>query len=422
MSLKDRRALFISYNGMLEPLGQSQVIPYLRELSDAEGVRFTLLSYEREAAWTPEGVEKCERLHQELAAHAIEWHRLPYHKWPSLPATFYDVAAGVRYALKLVRRGQLELVHARSHIPAAIALAVKKRSPGVKMIFDIRGLMAEEYVDANHWREGGLPFRVTKSLEGRALRAADGVVTLTERIWHIIKEWDAVRTRDSELIHEIVPCCADLSRFKFDQREREHRRAELGLRDAFVVVYSGSIGGWYLTDRMADFFATLLKEHKDAHFLCLTTGVRTLVDNLMIERDIESARYTVRVVAPGEIASYLSAGDVGLAFYKPGLSRLATSPVKVTEYLACGLPVIINAGVGDADTLVEDEGVGALVREFTEKEYRAAFEKIVSMLSRVESVRKLTRRVAEREFDLRAVGLRRYARLYEKVLNSSVAH
>src|SRR5205814_6316570 len=43
MALANRCVLYISYNGMLDPLGQSQVIPYLKELSKL-GVRFTLLS------------------------------------------------------------------------------------------------------------------------------------------------------------------------------------------------------------------------------------------------------------------------------------------------------------------------------------------------------------------------------------------
>src|SRR5215212_2571579 len=72
--LEGRRVLFISYNGMLDPLGQSQVIPYLRELAK-RGVRFTLLSFERDKAFTAEGARKCEVLRQELSAQAIEWHR-----------------------------------------------------------------------------------------------------------------------------------------------------------------------------------------------------------------------------------------------------------------------------------------------------------------------------------------------------------
>jgi len=59
----------------------------------------------------------------------------------------------------------------------------------------------------------------------------------------------------------------------------------------------------------------------------------------------------------------------GIAFYRPGISRLGTSPVKVSEYLSCGLPVIINAGIGDTDRVIAQEDVGALVRDFNDDEY-----------------------------------------------------
>jgi hypothetical protein len=179
MGLEGRSVLFISYNGMLDPLGQTQVLPYLKQLS-RRGVRFTLLSFERGFAFQEQ--ERCELLRKELAADNIEWHYLRYHQKPSLPATVFDVANGVRYARKLVRRNKIELVHARSHIPATIALALKKQF-GVKMIFDMRGLLADEYVDANHWQKGSAPYRLTKFVERRALGAAEGIVTLTDRIW-----------------------------------------------------------------------------------------------------------------------------------------------------------------------------------------------------------------------------------------------
>src|SRR5687768_9539217 len=70
MGLEGRQVLFISYNGMLEPLGQSQVIPYLRELAKRE-VHFTLLSFERPKAFTREGTRQCEELRQKLASQGI---------------------------------------------------------------------------------------------------------------------------------------------------------------------------------------------------------------------------------------------------------------------------------------------------------------------------------------------------------------
>lgn len=411
-ALEGRRVLFVSYNGMLDPLGQSQVIPYLRELAK-RGVRFTLLSFERPKAYTPDGVRQCAQLRDKLQTQGIEWHWLPYHQRLSVPATIYDVLAGIRKASTLVRRNGIEMVHARGHIPATIALALKRRF-GVRMIFDLRGLMAEEYVDAQHWREGSVPYRLTKAAERRILAATDGIVTLTERIWPIIKEWPGLRGR--EVVHEVIPCCVDLSLFKFSAAERERRRQELGLADQFTVVYSGSLDGWYLTEQMVDFFATLLKGNQSAHLLWLTNGSPERVRQLMRSREVETKNFSVLSVASAEVPSYLAAADAGLAFIKRCVSKLASSPTKNGEYLACGLPLVINAGVGDSDALIDRWNAGVLIEEFTDTEFAAAGRAIEAMVAQP-AVREKARAVAEQLFDLNTIGAERYVSLYERVFN-----
>ncbi|HET6979242.1 MAG TPA: glycosyltransferase [Pyrinomonadaceae bacterium] len=412
MALEGRRVLFISYNGMLDPLGQSQVLPYLRELA-RRGVKFTLLSFERAKAFEPEGVLQCEQLREKLKAHHIEWHWLRYHQRPSIPATIYDVMAGYRKAAALVRKNRIEMVHARGHIPATIALALKRRL-GTKMIFDLRGLMAEEYVDAEHWREGGVPYRLTKAAERRILAATDGIVTLTERIWPIIKEWDGLRGRAVQ--HEVIPCCVDLSLFAFSVDERERRRIELGLGDRLTMVYSGSLDGWYLTEQMADFFASYLKRDARAHLLWLTTGSHDRVRELMARRNITPENFSVRAVASDEVPSYLAAADIGLAFIKRCVSKLASSPTKNGEYLACGLPLVINAGVGDSDVLINDWKAGVLIEEFTDHAFAEAGREVDVAVFDPEA-RKHARSVAEKVFDLQIAG-ERYAALYERVLST----
>jgi len=411
--LAGRRVMFISYNGMLDPLGQTQVLPYLRQLAK-KGVRFTLLSFERARAFIPEGAAKCEALRRELETQGIEWHWLRYHQRPSVPATIYDVLAGIRKASALVKRNKIEMVHARGHIPATIAVALKRRF-GIKMIFDLRGLMAEEYVDAEHWREMSLPYRLTKTAECRILAGTDAIVTLTERIWPIIREWDGLRGRNPH--HEVIPCCVDLARFRFSDEERVRRRNELGLADQFTIVYSGSLDGWYLTEKMADFFASFVKRNPKAHLLWLTTGSHERVRDLMNSRGVGAEHYSVRSAAAAEVPSYLSAADAGLAFIKRCFSKLASSPTKNGEYLACGLPLIINAGIGDSDALIDDWQAGVLIEEFTEEEYAGAGEHIEAMVASP-GARDKARRVAEQLFHLENVAGERYASLYQRVLKN----
>jgi glycosyltransferase involved in cell wall biosynthesis len=282
------------------------------------------------------------------------------------------------------------------------------------MIFDVRGLMAEEYVDAEHWRQGSIAYRLTKMMERRALAASDGVVILTEKIWPIINNWEGLRGRKVE--HSVIPCCIDLDSFSFNPADRERRRGELNLDHRFTLVYSGSIGGWYLTDKMADFFVQLLKSNGNAYFLWLTPGDPQLITTLMNERSIKPTHYQIKKLSSADVPSYLSAADAGIAFYKPGFSKLATSPVKVSEYLACGLPMIINSGIGDSDALVEEFEVGVLVNEFSPQEYARAAGEIEKLVCQPDG-RKRERAVAESLFDLRKGGVERYASLYERVLN-----
>jgi glycosyltransferase involved in cell wall biosynthesis len=413
MSLEARRVLFISYNGMLEPLGQTQVLPYLRELAK-RGVKFTLLSFEKSRAFTTEGRRQCEELKRELREQGIDWHWLRYHQRPSLPATVYDVLAGIRYAGRLVRQNRIELVHGRSYIPATIALALKRKF-GIKMIFDVRGLMAEEYVDARHWPEGGLRYRVTKSAERRIFATTDGVVTLTERIWPIIKEWDGLKGRDVH--HEVIPCCVDLSLFRFNEEQRAKLRTELELNDRITFVYSGSLDGWYLTEEMADFFASVVSKQSNAHLLWLTRGSHDRVRQLMSARGIGEDHFSVRAVTPKEIPAYLAAGDVGISFIKRCLSKLASSPTKNAEYLACGLPIVINSGIGDSDALMNETEAAVLIEGFNESDFDFAWNMIRKVVSDP-NIKTKARGAAEKVFDLKAVGVERYARLYEGVLSA----
>jgi glycosyltransferase involved in cell wall biosynthesis len=280
-----------------------------------------------------------------------------------------------RYSLRTAafEKNKIELIHARGHISATIALWVKKRT-GVKIIFDLRGLMAEEYADAEHWSEDGVPYRVTKAAERRIFENTDAIVTLTDRIWPIIKDWNGLSGRAVQ--HQMIPCCVDLAAFKFSINDRHRRRGELGLSDEFTIVYSGSLDGWYLSEKMADFFAYFVRRHPNAHLLWLTMGRRERVEELMRQYGIGSANFSVHAVPSAEVPSYLSAADAGISFIKPCFSKLASSPTKNAEYLACGLPLILNAGIGDSDALAEKWNVGALVTDFTEGEYTRAIDRI----------------------------------------------
>ena len=82
--------LYISYDGMLEPLGQSQVLAYLKQLANGRSIH--LISFEKVNDWVI--VAERERLARDIAASGIVWHPLRYHKKPTALATAWDIACG----------------------------------------------------------------------------------------------------------------------------------------------------------------------------------------------------------------------------------------------------------------------------------------------------------------------------------------
>ena len=142
------RSLYICYLSLEDPLVETQVVAYLEGLA-RRGHTIHLLTYEPRLS-----AERKRRLRADLARRGIAWHSLRYHKRPSLPATVYDALVGALVAARLVRRHRLDAIHARSHVPAATGLIVR-RLTGCRLIFDIRGLLADEYVDAGRWPRGG---------------------------------------------------------------------------------------------------------------------------------------------------------------------------------------------------------------------------------------------------------------------------
>ena len=106
MKVKDTtlkgKSLYICYFGLREPLVQTQVLPYIRQLCEG-GVKLSLLTFETnpEENWTADEINSEK---QRLSEEGIDWHFLTYHKRPTVPATIFDVFNGAFFVWKYIRR------------------------------------------------------------------------------------------------------------------------------------------------------------------------------------------------------------------------------------------------------------------------------------------------------------------------------
>lgn len=389
--------LYLSYDGALEPLGQSQVLPYLRGLA-ARGVAITLVSFEK--ARDRANREAVAALGAALRAAGIRWIPLRYHKRPALLATTVDLLAGLLVASWVVGRHRIRVVHARSYVVALIAWILKQLA-GIRFIFDMRGFWPDERVEAGLWARGGPVYRVVKRLERLFLRDADEIVTLTERARRTVQSWPGIVPPPIT----VIPTCVDLARFS----GRPFRRPADG---APVFVYAGSLGTWYLLGEMLRFVECAVERFPGTRFLLLSRAQEE------IRRHGDGVRFrpgtvTVAEAAPEEMPAWLARADAGLAFYKLGWARQATCPTKVGEYLAMGLPVVVNDAVGDMREVIGETGVGVVLSEFSDDAYRAALRQIEELWADPDlPVR--CRRLAESHFSLER-GIECYWSIYRRL-------
>jgi glycosyltransferase involved in cell wall biosynthesis len=390
----NRRVLHLCYLSIEDPLVQTQVVAYLAGLAGRGHVVHLL-------TWEPPGMTSARRREWQarLGAQGVAWHRARYHKHPTVPATVFDAAWGAVRARWLLARHRLDTLHARSHVPAAMVLLLRPLTRAA-FVFDVRGLMAEENVDAGRWVQGGRPFRLTKAVERRALAAADQIVVLTRAVR------DALLPADPRVT--VIPCCVNVATVLAGAAHPQVPEAAAGRP---ILIYTGKLGGWYLTDEMVDFYRAAEQELPGLHLLIVTQSDATELREVLRQRRVPAADVTITRCEPAEIGALTAAATAGLALIKPSPSKVSSSPTKIGEYLAAGLPVVATSGVGDVDDQLRNGGVGVLLADCSPEGLRAGARELAALLERHDPARSVA--VAREQLALETTGIPRYEAVYQ---------
>jgi glycosyltransferase involved in cell wall biosynthesis len=407
-----KNVLFISYDGMTDPLGQSQVIPYLQGLSK-QGYTIFLLSCEKPAVFK----EKKGRILKLLQGYDIKWHPIQYTKKPAVLSTVWDVMKMKRTAAKLHRKYRIDMVHTRPGIPALIGLWMKEKFK-IKFLNDIREFYADSRTEGGIWDLENRLYRVIynyfRKKEEKAVKLNDGIVCLTHAAEKVIKMWDNYSV---ETPIEVIPCSVDLQLFnpdRVDEKLKARYRSELNLKcDDIVVSYLGSVGGWYLTDEMLDFCRQMISKVPAVKFLFISPHKHQFILEKASNYDIPADKIIVRSGNREEVPVLLSLSSYSLFFIKPCYSKISSSPTKHGEIMAMGIPVITNSGVGDVAEIVRRHQSGVVINEFNESAYHAA---ISSVLENKNYTASQIRQGAAEFYSLDSA-IEKYSNMYRRILN-----
>ncbi len=394
--------LYITYDGVLEPLGQSQVLRYLEILSVDHKV--FLISFEKADDW--KAAENQRTLIPNIKNSNIHWTPLRYHKHPSAIATAFDILQGIIIGTWICLRYQILIVHARSYVSSVMALFLKKIF-GLKFIFDMRGFWADERIDGGIWLKKNKIYDVAKWFERRFLLSADCVVSLTHAAVVEMRKFPYLQGESTRF--EVITTCADLNLFKFKERISKKEQKHT----AFTLGYVGSVGVWYLFDETLKCFKELQKQIPDARLHILNRGDHDYIYKQLSIFRISTDSVQIESASHEGVVKAMNNMDAGIFLIKPVYSKLASAPTKLGEFLGCGVPCLGNAMVGDMEAILRDEHVGVILNSFNEISIKKAITKLIT-LTHENDIKVRCRNVALHHFSL-TKGVKKYDEIYQEL-------
>jgi glycosyltransferase involved in cell wall biosynthesis len=392
--------LYLTRNGLLEPLGQSQVFAYLRGLS--RDFSITLITYEKPEDWAD--TARMARARQQCEQYGIRWLPQKFRRKPRIISPALSMLQMLWLLWREVCGGRAELIHARSYIPSAVALAVH-RLTGVPFIFDMRALWPEELITAGRLKRGTFLHRAIVAVERACLRRAAAVVSLTNAaVLHLKREYPAELEAQRIVV---IPTCADLDRFT----PSSHRSHGPTVHGCIGTILSG----WFCTDWLAAWLSIVVIKDPEARFDIVTRDDARRVRAALDPTGALGDSLSIGPRPSEEMPDAVRGQDLSVMFYAGGqVSELGRSPTRMAEVLGCGLPVIANEGVGDVADILRENHVGVIVEGPNQDQMVDAFDRL-QVLMRDPGLPTRCRQVAEEFFAL-GNGTAEYASIYRSIL------
>lgn len=409
--MKLRPVIIFVYNSSSDPLVQGGFQQILLHVARQQpDLRLHLITYEQAQYALSPGQQQAQRARWQAAG--IEWHPLTWHSGRLMPLQkIYDLLLGFGLCLRLRVGVGARSIMAFGTLAGGISLFIAKLL-GLRYYGYQYEPHSEFMLDCRVWAPESFAYRSLHFLEGLSARHADILSTGTR---HMLAR---LQRQGSPARLYLLPSCVDETRFQFSAEGRAQVRARYGLReDQAVFLYLGKFGSIYYEQEIADFFAVLRQQIPTAggvgvpHLLVVTPDAPAYVAGLMQRAGLPQSSYTITRCAFEQVPAYISAADFGLVAVPPTPAQRFRSPIKVGEYLCCGLPYLTCRGVSEDDRVAEEANVGVAVAEFSTAEAYRVAPRIAAFLAEDDA----TLRPRCRQAGVAYRGLRQYLPTAEEI-------
>lgn len=393
--------LYLTKNGLLEPLGQSQILPYLRGLSNK--YEFILITYEKFEDRS--NTLLFNKLKAECALYGIRWVPQNFQTKPRHLIILFNLFHMFFIGLREARRSDVKIIHARSYLPTLVALAITQFKKAV-FIFDMRALWPEELIMAKRIKRDSMAHKLLEFVERKCLKHASGTVSLTNSAIDHLNLIYPKELADKKL--KVIPTCVDLKKF--------HLNSDIKQNTLIHGCAGTVLSGWFLTEWLSKWFCQVAMLEPKVKFQIITRDCVSSVKQAIDPNESLRNALTIETKSSSEMPKVFQNQSVSVMFFSPGLGKIGSAPTRLAEALASGLPIVTNSGVGDVEDIIYDNRVGVILNSLSEQDILKAFKEL-TYLQQDPGLSLRCRHTAETIFSLEA-GIESYQQLYSEIIES----
>ena len=394
-----KNILFITRNGLLEPLGQSQILSYLIPLSKKFSIN--IISFEKNS--DIQNRVHLNSINKICSDNNIYWKPLTYRNTYRTLSVLVGFIELFFLSLKICKTEKINCIHARSYYPVFVALAIY-RLKKIPFIFDMRALWPEELVEAGRLKENGIFWKIIKNLEKKCLKNASAVVSLTHAaVIHLDKIHPEFLLKDKIVV---IPTCANLDHFELKNRNFSEEKIT-------ISCIGSMLSGWFKINMLKEVVDYMLANYSNINFEFLTRDNK----NELIRKIDSGNKWTNRIhiesVLFKDMPKRICKHDGSVFFFTSNISKLGSAPTRLAEILGTGIPVLTNPGVGDIEQILTNNKVGTLI--YPSDNLAKKCDQFINLIKN-KAVSKICRETSENLFSVKN-GVNIYKEVYKTILH-----
>lgn len=358
MKIDSKHIIIYAFQSLEDPLVKGLILEYL-QFSSEQKFAFHLITHEqKEFSLSP---DKIAARKAELRNFNIEWYPVKYRGGSLLIfKKIYNFIETLLITREIKRKynpiaivGFLAIAGGYSYILARLFK--------LKLIVYCFEPHSEYMVDFKIWKSSGLKYKLLKKFEALQVKNAKHIVVPNNSTKLLVQKSG---TSANVLI---CPISINTNSMVFDPNSRTRIRKSLNAEDKTIVIYTGKFGGiYYSADEVAEFFSKLYNENKTLFFYVITPNTNE-VNSAFLKYKLPPEAVSVSLtVSYSELNQFVSAADIGFVALPSLPSQKYRTPVKTAIYLSCGLPYIVNKGIGEDDIIAVQKKLGIVIQDLNE--------------------------------------------------------